>query len=449
MKLKNRLSLVFTILFAVLLIFVLTSIYLIVKRDWRNNFLKQLEDRAYTVGHNYLAQDNFTKLEFDQVLKKLPRTLPKETIRIYNLNFQPVFIKDSSTTWNKKTLQKVVKNKIISYQQGDIYVVGIYYVDNSGDYIVMAEAQNKLGEKSLKELRETMIYCFLIAIFITVLLGHWFAGVSLRPIDRINRYMNKIQAKSLNTRIPVKRKKDEIGILTQSINSLLERLQESFDSQQAFVSYASHELKTPITSLIGNTEIALRKPRTPEDYQDILEGVLRDSLHMNNIISDLLMFDQLDHRNYPLEPVSLETFIWNVTDYSSKTIPDLQFNIDIQNPEFFQETYINANSNLLELVLSNIISNAHKFSGKEIFILISIEETFVRFSVTDHGIGINAEELDKITIPFYRSSNAYGIKGFGLGLSLCAKIIKLHQGNLKFVSKINEGTTVTVEIPII
>ncbi len=449
MKLKSRLSLVFTVLFAVLLIFVLTSIYLIVKRDWRNNFLKQLEDRAYTVGHNYLAQDNFTKLEFDQVLKKLPRTLPKETIRIYNLNFQPVFIKDSSTTWNRKTLQKVVKNKIIYYQQGDIYVVGIYYVDNSGDYIVMAEAQNKLGEKSLKELRETMIYCFLIAILITVLLGHWFSGVSLRPIDRINKYMNKIQAKSLNTRIPVKRKRDEIGILTQSINNLLERLQESFDSQQAFVSHASHELKTPITSLIGNTEIALGKTRTPEDYQDILKGVLRDSLHMNNIISDLLTFDQLDHRNYPLEAVSLETFIWKVTDYSSKTIPDLKFNINIQNPEYFQETYINANSNLLELALTNIISNAHKFSGKEILILISIEDTFVQFSITDYGIGINAEELDKITMPFYRSANAYGIKGFGLGLSLCAKIIKLHQGNLKFLSKINEGTTVTVEIPVI
>ncbi|MBO9691112.1 HAMP domain-containing sensor histidine kinase [Chryseobacterium sp.] len=449
MKLKSRLSLVFTVLFAVLLIFVLTSIYLIVKRDWRNNFLKQLEDRAYTVGHNYLAQDNFTKLEFDQVLKKLPRTLPKETIRIYNLNFQPVFIKDSSTTWNRKTLQKVVKNKIIYYQQGDIYVVGIYYVDNSGDYIVMAEAQNKLGEKSLKELRETMIYCFLIAILITVLLGHWFSGVSLRPIDRINKYMNKIQAKSLNTRIPVKRKRDEIGILTQSINNLLERLQESFDSQQAFVSHASHELKTPITSLIGNTEIALGKTRTPEDYQDILKGVLRDSLHMNNIISDLLTFDQLDHRNYPLEAVSLETFIWKVTDYSSKTIPDLKFNINIQNPEYFQETYINANSNLLELALTNIISNAHKFSGKEILILISIEDTFVQFSITDYGIGINAEELDKITMPFYRSANAYGIKGFGLGLSLCAKIIKLHQGNLKFLSKINEGTTVTVEVPVI
>nr|WP_315028757.1 HAMP domain-containing sensor histidine kinase [uncultured Chryseobacterium sp.] len=449
MKLKSRLSLVFTILFAVLLIFVLTSIYLIVKKDWRNNFSKQLEDRAYTVGHNYLAQDNFTKLEFDQVLKKLPRTLPKEIIRIYNLNFQPVFIKDSSTTWDRKTLQKVVKNKIISYQQGDTYVVGIYYVDNSGDYIVMAEAQNKLGEKSLKELRETMIYCFLIAILMTILLGHWFAGVSLRPIDRLNRYMNTIQARSLNTRIPIKRKKDEIGILTQSINNLLERLQESFDSQQAFVSYASHELKTPITSLIGNTEIALGKTRTSEDYQDILKGVLRDSLHMNNIISDLLMFDQLDYRNYPLESVSLETFVWNVTDYSSKTIPDLQFNIDIQNPEYFQETCINANSNLLELVLANIISNAHKFSGKEILIFISIEDTFVSFSVTDYGIGIHAQELDKITMPFYRSANAYGIKGFGLGLSLCAKIIKLHRGQLKFISKINEGTTVTVEIPII
>jgi uncharacterized membrane protein len=77
MKLQRRLSLIFTGLFAVLLIAVLTSVYFIVAQDWQNNFRKQLEDRAYTVGHNYLAQDNFSKVEFDEVLRKLPRTLPK------------------------------------------------------------------------------------------------------------------------------------------------------------------------------------------------------------------------------------------------------------------------------------------------------------------------------------------------------------------------------------
>jgi len=449
MKLKTRLSLVFSILFAVLLILVLSSVYFIVERDWKNNFVQQLEDRAYTVGHNYLAQDNFSKMEFDEVLKKLPRTLPKEVIRIYDLNYEPVFIKDASPLWDKTSLKKVSKNKVISYQEGNNYVVGIYYIDNSGDYIVMAKAQNKLGEKSLKELRETMIYSFVIAIILSIIVGHWFSHVSLRPINRINGYMNTIQAKSLNIRIPFKHKKDEIGLLTQSINSLLERLQESFDAQQSFVSHASHELKTPITSLIGNTEIALGKPRTPEDYQQILRGVLRDSLHMNSIISDLLMLGQLDYRNYPLESISVENLIWNVTDYSTKNIKNLQFTIDIKNPESFQLIRINANKNLLELALFNLISNAHKFSEKEICLRVETDNQDLIISVIDQGIGINNDDLDKITMPFYRSPTAYGIKGFGLGLSLCQKIVSLHYGSLSFSSKLAYGTTASIKIPII
>ncbi|MGL4583749.1 MAG: two-component sensor histidine kinase, partial [Flavobacterium sp.] len=85
MKIRNRLSLQFSGLFTILLLGVLVAVYFVVSNHWQNTFFKQLEDRAFTVGHNYLAEDNFTKAEFDEVLRKYPRTLPQEEIRIYDI----------------------------------------------------------------------------------------------------------------------------------------------------------------------------------------------------------------------------------------------------------------------------------------------------------------------------------------------------------------------------
>ncbi|MDE5493582.1 HAMP domain-containing sensor histidine kinase [Elizabethkingia meningoseptica] len=449
MKLQRRLSLIFTGLFAVLLTAVLTSIYFIIAQDWQNNFKKQLEDRAYTVGHNYLAQDNFSKIEFDEVLRKLPRTLPKEKIRIYDIHFKPVFIKENTSTWNENILGQVVRKKSLFYKEGHKYVVGIYYIDNSGDYIVMAEAQNTLGEKSLQELRKVMLISLLIALVICVVLGEWFSYRCLKPIKRINQRMEKIQANSLGYRIPVeKESKNEITLLSTTINDLLERLQNSFESQQSFVSNASHELKTPIASLLGNAEIALRKDRDTEEYKDILEGVHREATRMDNIVSDLLMLSQLEHSNYPVYPVALEEFIWKITDQYMGDASGIRLNIDIKNPDRFQTTFININSSLMELAMTNLISNAYKFSQKDVEMIISINDSFVSISIIDQGIGIAPQDLEKITRPFYRCQNAYGIKGFGLGLSLCSKIMTMNKCYLSFKSVLEKGTTVIVEIPV-
>ena len=450
MKLQRRLSLIFTGLFAVLLIAVLTSVYFIVAQDWQNNFRKQLEDRAYTVGHNYLAQDNFSKVEFDEVLRKLPRTLPKEKIRIYDTNFNPVFIKENTTTWDGKILQQVAQKKALFYKNDHKYVVGIYYVDNSGDYIVMAEAENASGEKSLQELRNVMIISLVIALGICVVLGEWLSYLCLKPIKRINHRMEKIQASSLDYRIPVEKgSKNEITVLSSTINDLLQRLQNSFESQQSFVSNASHELKTPIASLLGNAEIALRKDRETDEYKEILEGVHRDATRMDSIVSDLLMLSQLEHSSYPLYKMTLEEFIWKVTDQYMEDTSGTRLNIEIENPDKFQTTFININSGLMEIAISNLISNAYKFSQKEVEMRIRINKDTVLISVIDQGIGIAPQDIEKITRPFYRSQNAYGIKGFGLGLSLSSKIIEQNKSKLSFQSVLGLGTTSIVEIPVV
>ncbi|MEK6450781.1 MULTISPECIES: sensor histidine kinase [Myroides] len=449
MKIRDRLSFQFSGLFTILLSGVLVAVYILVNSHWKNDFYKQLENRAFTVGDNYLAEDNFTPAEFAEVLRNFPRTLPHETIRIYTTDFEPMFIDEGNVKWDQETLNQVIEKNKVYFKKDEQQVVGIFYNDNSGDFIVMAKATNETGIAALKQLRTVMFTSLLIALLITFWLSRYFAGYFLRPITRINKHIQQKQLPNLFQPISTAgMSKDEIRTLSETINNLFHRLQESFDNQQAFIAHASHELKTPIASLLGNAEIALMNTRTQEEYTKVLQQVINESLHMDQMVNNLLTLSQLDSTAYPLEKNKFEEFWWSMLDQFVVLQPSLNFNLLIENKEDLQELYFKGNTTLLELALSNIIFNASKFSHNQLIdITLKTEENNILIIVKDKGIGIKKEDIEKLTIPFFRSSNAFAIEGTGLGLSLTSKIIKLHKGKLQIVSEIHCGTTVYINIP--
>ena len=449
MKIRTRLSLQFIGLFAILLLGVLTSIYFVVATQWKKNFFRQLEDRAITVGHNYLAEDNFTKAEYDEVLRKFPRTLPQEQIRIYTSTFEPTYIAEQELRWDKSLLQQIYTHKKVQFQQEGNFIVGIFYEDNSGNYIIVAKAANVNGEKALHQLRSIMLFSLLIALIITFILSRIFSNSLLNPIKSIINHVQDKDVENLVQPIPVDHmSKDEIKTLSDTINTLFLRLHTSFDNQQSFVSHASHELKTPIASMMGNAEIALRSPRTEAEYQEVLAGIVKDASHINRIINNLLTLSQLNNARYSLQETSFEAFWWTLLDHLVATQKDVNLNLAIETQEELYALYFNGNSHLLELALSNIILNAHKFSHQApIQLTLRTTANDILISIEDQGIGINQEDLDKLFLPFFRSPNALGIKGTGLGLSLAYKIIELHQGSLLVSSILHQGTTVTIHLP--
>lgn len=449
MKIRTRLSLQFLGLFAILLSIVLVAIYFVVANHWQKNFFKQLEDRAYIVGHNYLAEDNFTYAEFQEVLRKFPRTLPKEQIRIYTLDFNPIFIEEHDLKWDKNILQAVVDDNKVWFKQGDDYVFGVLYKDNSGDYIVMAKAVDQTGLDALKQLRSIMLISLLIALFITFMLSRLFAESFLHPIKNIIRH---VQSRNVNTLAePIstaEMSKDEIRTLSEAINTLFERLHESFENQKAFVAHASHELKTPIAAVLGTAEIALSQERESEAYQQALQAIIQHTINTDQIINNLLTLAKLDQDNHQLTPISFETFWWNTLDHLMLHHKDLKVNLIFNTREEFHQLHLDGNASLLSLALSNIILNADKFSyNQKIDVILDTTPTAIIIQIKDQGIGIKAEDIEKLTLPFYRSSNAFSIQGTGLGLSLAFKIITLHKGQLKIESELGQYTLVTIQLP--
>ena len=444
MKVKNRLLLQFTFMFAVLLAIVLLGIFILVEKNRKDNFYSKLEDRALIVGELYLAQDNMSPEDYKKVKEIYPQTLSHEVTRIYNDKFEPVFIKEDTVRWSQAIIQQVIKNKKIYFTEGKEQVVGLYYMDNSGNFAVIASAIDDSGYQSMRRLAYIMLFSFLVSLGITFLIGRLFATLALSPILKITNNLKIIRSTSLDRRLTLTRyKNDEINQLSNTINSLLEHLEQSFNDQQAFITNASHELRTPLTNIMGKSEVTLKNDRARDEYKNALESIITEAEKLNALITSLLELSQASIDSTEVQKVRLDELVWEVVDEWGNDTGLVKVIYDL--PDDTEKYTIQGNRRLLFIAISNILKNAIKFSGnKEVLCSVLYNEKGTQISIKDEGMGIKDKELQNIFRPFYRAPNAFKLPGSGIGLSLAEKIIRLHNGKIMVTSALNEGTTFTV-----
>ncbi|WP_158800221.1 HAMP domain-containing sensor histidine kinase [Pedobacter sp. L105] len=442
MTIRNRLSLQFTFMFAVLLLFALTGIYFFVEHNWVKNFYTKLNSRAVTISQFYLAEDNLSKEKFEHVLKRFPQSLTDERISIYDANFKARFIPEDSIHWDSSILKSVVANKEIYFRQGERQVTGIYYVDNSGPFIILVSAIDEQGHHDRTELAFIMLAFFLISLIITFFSGKIFSRLALSPILGITNQLKIIRSSSLNHRLAVSETHvDEIDILSIGINNLLEHLEQSFDSQEAFIANASHELRTPITTIMGEAEISLMNERSSQDYKQTLVNIIKETERLNFIINSLMDLVQTNISNNAFQDISMDELLWEVVDEMCSKHPDRIVEVNYNHPEDHSVYTIQGNRQLLFIAINNILKNAIKFSdGKIVHCEIFADAKGVHIIIKDEGIGIPAADLNKIFQPFFRSSTALSFAGYGIGLSLTQNIMRLHNGRIKVKSEPGLGT---------
>ncbi|MBC9930538.1 sensor histidine kinase [Chitinophaga qingshengii] len=448
MTVRNRLSLQFTFLFAVLLLMLLAGIYSLVERNRKISFYDKLEDRAKTMAQFYLAEDNLSRESFLAVLKKYPRSLNQEVIRIYNHQFEPVFIKEDTIRWDKATLLQVAKDKRMRFTRHGQQVCAIYYADNSGNFIIVATATDSAGIENMRTLAWIMTLAFLASLLITYILGRIFSRMALTPINHLIDNVRSIRASSLDKRLHVnEHKTDEIDALSITINHLLEHLEQSFEAQRVFIANASHELRTPITAILGEAEIALLQNRSTTEYKATLSNVVEDATRLTHLISSLLELAQANMDTHDLQQVRMNELLWEVVDEWSDNgkYPvrlSFRFGLDVS------RVTMQGQRHLLFIALGNVVKNAIKFSaGEEVYCELHSTDTHIHISVADKGIGIPEGETEKIFRPFYRSANAMSFTGFGIGLSLTEKIVRLHNGTIQADSANGYGTTFRFAFP--
>ncbi|MGZ3754726.1 MAG: ATP-binding protein [Mucilaginibacter sp.] len=449
MKIKNRLALYFALISAVTLVIALIIVFIAFNSLVRSDFYNRLNDRAKVVSQLYFKADEISSDSLGNVRKRFLRQLPGEIVRIYDDKNQAAIIEDKQQYWSGQIINTVRKRREFSFTEGDRQTVGIYVKDNQGNFVILVSAIDIQGNKRLDDLIEIMIVLLFSIIAVLFFIGRWFAKKALEPIDSVVKQMQMVRASNLSLRVDEGNGKDEISTLAQNFNSLLKHLENAFELQQSFVTNASHELRTPVTSIIGEIEVALHKSRTPDEYQLILKSILGDSERLKETITGLLELAQVD-MNYTqaiLSPVAIDELIWELNEYWTKRIGKGHFHVDVLNlPDDPDKLQIAANKALLTIALNNIIGNAFKFSNNApVLCSLYADEQKISVKITDHGVGIPHQEQEKIFQSFYRGTNVKGYSGNGIGLYVTGKIIELFNGNIILESTSAQGTSIVIE----
>ena len=326
-------------------------------------------------------------------------------------------------------------------------------IDLNGDF---KDEIDKISiESAIEETTSRIYWLSIIAFILVVTIGgmctYFVVNNALIPIVELNKNIKKINEDNLTSNLSVKGPNDEIKELTISFNKMIAKLENAFASQKRFNSSVAHELKTPLAVIKTNIDVLKSSNcKSLEEYDKTLAVVEKSILKMNLIIETLL--DIIRQENAPLnEIVSIDEILEDIVDDLS--IIANKKNIKLKLNSYNIKNKIKGNEIMLYRAFYNVIENSIKYNkiNGSIDILCYQDLNTIEVKVIDTGSGIKEEDYDEIFKPFYRCEgiNSYSKNGVGLGLSLTQSVIKLHGGEIKVKSKLNEGTEFTFILPYI
>ena len=305
----------------------------------------------------------------------------------------------------------------------------------------------------LEEVTETFAWVIPIAILLASGGGYFLARKSLAPVVAMSSQAGRIGAANLHDRLAVQNEKDELGHLARSFNGLLDRLAESFDRQRRFMADASHELRTPVAILRGESEVALsQQARSAEEYRESLGVLHHEAERLTRIVEDLFTLTRADTGQYPLQPrdLYLDELIAECV-HSARTLAQAK-KISLT---FAPESPIHADESLLRRMLLNLLDNAIKYTPSFGRITVACRRSGQEYavSIADTGIGIPAELGPRIFERFFRADKARSRSesdggGAGLGLAISRWIAEAHQGRLELTCSDSTGSTFTAYLPL-
>lgn len=453
MKIKTRIALQFSLIVGSILLVFSVVIYAVSSTYRQEEFYERLKKKARTTVRFLVDVKEVDKTLLKIIDKNTLTALIDEKVLIFNKNNQLIYssVDDQIIHYNPSLLAKVRRDGEIETHSDDNELVGILYADGSQQLVVLASAYDKFGRSKLQNLGQTLGWGFIIGLGVTIALSIFFAGQSLEPINLINKEVQTITANNLRQRLNEGKRQDEIDQLAHNFNDVLDRLEQAFHQQRSFVSHASHELRTPLAALKSEIQLGLRKSLSPTEYTEILQNLEVDTDRLISLTNSLLLLARTleDVSHLSLSPIRIEDILFDARDELLSVHPNYQISIDYANlPATEEETLVRGKSDLLRRVLLNLLDNACKYSANQTAnVQIATTSSTCQVYIIDQGIGIPADEQETIFSPFTRASNSFGYEGFGMGLSICQRIVELHRGSLSVSSQLGSGSTFRLTLP--
>ena len=456
MKIRTKIVLLFSIISTLLLVVFAIYVSYFTYDSLQTKFFHRLEENAVIVGDHIVHQKDENRALYIQVKRKYLKQLSEGTdhlIRVIkgsdSVQFRP------ELPMPKTFYTEVIRQGKGRYMHDKTAFVAVFFQDHlhQENLIVVSEGIDDYGHEEQRQLDRTLITGGILAIFLIVLMSFYFADRLLKPIKDINNDLDKVDIAHLDHRLFSKfsNGKDELGVLIANLNSMLSRLDISVQSQQSFIGNASHSLKTPLTIIGGEAELAQRLLSKDHEAYYSLETIAKYADKMELIINNLLQLSRMGFKGEVdnKEIIRIDELLYEIYKAEKRIHKELKLSFDLTEiPEDSDELTVFANPDLFFIAFSNIISNAFKYgNGQQVVVAISSDSKNTTIKVFDQGIGIPQKDQPHIFTSFYRASNVGDIYGNGLGLVLAKNIFDLHGAELVLRSTEGQGTLVVVTIP--
>ena len=476
MSLRLRLTLFYTLFLAIVLTVVASAVYFYT----RNSLIEQIQERAQLLD-GQIRTRGYELARLSSSDGSPTEVLPKDAYflaRIYSFrpssaqelrsgytasaqmlsgspdHLNPTsedlfdFISDSDlervSTQGQALVQVQLENrrKIIVYlSQAQIERLRTKY---DALTLVGFEFPTPTMDNLLKSLLRTLSIAF--GVFA---LGVWLLSYRvLQPVKRVTQAASQVTGLDLSQRVPVPKTQDEMKDLAETINHMLDRLQESFETQRRFTADASHELRTPVTAIVGHANYLLRRTKPSPEQADSLTVIRREAERMAKLVNDLLELARAD-AGFAIkrEPMN----VVEVIDAAHKALVPSAGSTELRMSLKEPLIEVLGDASRLKQVFLNLIQNAINAGSKVVTISVYKDrgKEDVVIEVLDDGPGIPEQALPHIFDRFYRVDGARSTRGngSGLGLAIVKWIVQQHEGTVGVESKLGEGTVFTVTLP--
>lgn len=450
MNIRTRLTVLFTIITATILLAFAFVIYYSAKENREKEFYTSLQKEGITKA-NLIFDAKVEAKTLQDIYRTNRKLLNEVEVAIYDSSFRMIYhdaIKLDMVKETPEMINKIIEDGSLQFYIEDWQVVGMPYVFNGKTYVITAAAFDQYGYNKLNSLYYTIFIVFIVSIVLMYAVGHYFSKRALAPVLEMTKKARLISATNLDLRLVPNGSKDELSSLALTFNEMLDRLENSFEAQKSFVSNISHEIRTPLAAIITELELSINKERGLEDYKTAIQNALSDARKLARLSNSLLDFAKAsyDPSEIAFKMIRIDEVLLDARQQVQQSCPenkiDIHFDSDSESDE---EVSILGNEYLLKTAFVNLFENGCKFSkDKHSTVSISFDENKIQLEFKDEGIGISSDDLELIFIPFFRGENKSFVDGNGIGLPLTKKIIELHNGKIKVASKVGMGTTFSV-----
>ena len=450
MTLRNRIALTFMLANFAVLVLVLVLLYILTRQYTHKEFFNRLEDRAHIAAQALLEKDELAHQLIEEINRRHSRTLPQEKEYFFLLDSLQKIVANTPEYISMGLLKTIDRDGIVEFRSGKLSGVGIRYEDNQGVYAAIVVAQDLYGQRKLQNLLRLMLLFLVLSLAGVFFLGRWYAWHILQPIGRMIRKVKKINSSNLHLRLQEEEgRKDELGQLAHTFNRMLDRLEAAIETQNLFIGNASHQLKNPLTAIIGQVEAALLEQELSNGSRSALQAIGEEADRLNALVRQLIRLSYPDNVNGQQPEWRFDELIFDLVEECKETYPHNSIAIDFSGmPSNPEKLLYRGSYQLIRIALTNLLENALKFSRNEqVKIRVHFMEEKLEVSIVDKGIGIDPEDQPHIFKPFYRADNARGYPGYGIGLPLVEKIAKMHDGRLSVSSELDKGTFFSLELP--